>query len=117
MAISGTLLNRLIDALETAGEDDSRVPEDRSKLRQVALGLRTAAVLIATAAGRIGPDWGRTQPDSQAVDPTSPRPSGPSNTKVTNPFEFVTFCLAVRRTAQLWAKGDLNPHVPKDTGT
>jgi hypothetical protein len=44
---------------------------------------------------------------------SDPRP----NTKVTNPEEFVTFVVAARSTAQVWAKGDLNPHVPKDTGT
>ena len=33
--------------------------------------------------------------------------------KVTNPLEFVTS----GPYSQKWAKGDLNPHVPKDTGT
>ena len=41
----------------------------------------------------------------------------PPNTRATNHFWFVASVIAVRRTAQVWAKGDLNPHVPKDTGT
>jgi hypothetical protein len=45
-----TLLDRLIDSLETAGEDEARVPEERSMLKQVALGLRTAAAQIAISA-------------------------------------------------------------------
>lgn len=39
------------------------------------------------------------------------------NTKVTTSFEFVTLCAAVMENRSMWAKGDLNPHVPKDTGT
>jgi hypothetical protein len=38
------------------------------------------------------------------------------NKKVANPFEFATLCLGVCHCS-VWAKGDLNPHVPKDTGT
>jgi hypothetical protein len=34
----------------TAGEDDARIPEERSKIKQVALGLRTAAAQIAIGA-------------------------------------------------------------------
>jgi hypothetical protein len=45
--VGPVLLERLIDALETAGEDEARVPEERSELKQVALGLRTAAAQIA----------------------------------------------------------------------
>jgi hypothetical protein len=45
-----TLLKSLINALETAGEDDTRVLEERSKIKQVALGLRTAAAQIAIGA-------------------------------------------------------------------
>jgi hypothetical protein len=45
-----TLLDRLIEALETAGEDEARVSEERSKLKQVAAGLRTAAAQIAIGA-------------------------------------------------------------------
>jgi len=45
-----TLLDRLVTALETAGEDEERLPEERSKLKQVALGLRTAAAQIAIGA-------------------------------------------------------------------
>jgi len=45
-----SLLDRLIGALEDAGEDAARVPEERSKLKQVALGLRTAAAQIAISA-------------------------------------------------------------------
>jgi hypothetical protein len=37
-----SLLDRLIGALEAAGEDAERVPEERSKLKQLALGLRSA---------------------------------------------------------------------------
>ncbi|GFG53376.1 hypothetical protein [Mycolicibacterium agri] len=44
------LLDRLIDALETAGEDESRPPAERSRLKQVAQGLNTAAAQIAIAA-------------------------------------------------------------------
>lgn len=44
------LLDRLITALETAGEDEARVPDERSKLKQVAVGLRTAAAQIAIGA-------------------------------------------------------------------
>jgi hypothetical protein len=39
------------------------------------------------------------------------------NIKVTTSFEFVTLCPAALEPLELWAKGDLNPHVPKDTGT
>jgi len=45
-----SLLDRLVAALEAAGEDDERLPEERSKLKQVALGLRTAAAQIAIGA-------------------------------------------------------------------
>lgn len=45
-----TLLGSLISALETAGEDGARVPEERSNIKHVALGLRTAAAQIAIGA-------------------------------------------------------------------
>jgi hypothetical protein len=41
---------------------------------------------------------------------------GSSNTTVTNPIGSVTFACSSYNHS-LWAKGDLNPHVPKDTGT
>jgi hypothetical protein len=44
------LLEGLINALETAGEDATRVPGERSKLKQVATGLRGAAAQIAIGA-------------------------------------------------------------------
>lgn len=44
------LLDRLVAALEAAGEEDERNPEERSRLRQVALALRTAAAQIAIGA-------------------------------------------------------------------
>ncbi|MBU8807280.1 hypothetical protein KL953_00035 [Mycolicibacterium goodii] len=44
------LLERLVTALEAAGEDGTRTPEERGKLRQIALGLRTAAAQIAISA-------------------------------------------------------------------
>lgn len=47
---SETLLESLIGALETAGEDDDRWPEERGKIKQVALGLQTAAAQIAIGA-------------------------------------------------------------------
>lgn len=44
------LLERLVTALEAAGEDGTRTPEERGKLQQIALGLRTAAAQIAIGA-------------------------------------------------------------------
>jgi hypothetical protein len=49
MAVTRNAPRSLISALETAGEDDDRVPE-RTKIKQVALGLRTAATQIAIGA-------------------------------------------------------------------
>jgi hypothetical protein len=45
-----TLLDRLVAALENAVDDETRVPEERGKLKQVALGLRGAAGQIAISA-------------------------------------------------------------------
>lgn len=44
------LLDRLVAALDAAGDDVERLPEERSRLKQVALGLRTAAAQIAIGA-------------------------------------------------------------------
>lgn len=44
------LLERLVTALEAAGEDGTRTPEERGKLQQIALGRRTAAAQIAICA-------------------------------------------------------------------
>ncbi|NGX07010.1 hypothetical protein [Mycobacteroides franklinii] len=45
-----TQIERVIAALEAAADDDSRQPEERSRLRQVALSLRGAAFQIAIGA-------------------------------------------------------------------
>jgi len=45
-----TLLDRLLTALDAAGEDEERPTEERSKIKQVALGLRSAATQIAIGA-------------------------------------------------------------------
>ncbi|KMO71835.1 hypothetical protein [Mycolicibacterium obuense] len=44
------LLERLVAALESAGEDDSREPEERHKLKQAALWLRGAFSQVALGA-------------------------------------------------------------------
>ncbi|UQX10100.1 hypothetical protein [Candidatus Mycobacterium methanotrophicum] len=44
------MLERLIAALEAAGEDESVAEPERSKLKQVALGLRGAAYQVAIGA-------------------------------------------------------------------
>jgi hypothetical protein len=44
------LLERLVTALEDAGNDDSRHPEDRSKFKQAAAWLGTAASQVAIGA-------------------------------------------------------------------
>jgi hypothetical protein len=44
------LLDRLVAALERAAEDDTREPQERSKLKQIALSLRGAAYQVALGA-------------------------------------------------------------------
>lgn len=64
--------------------------------------------------------WGISAPKSPNSAGALQRTNGlkhPPNTKVTNQIWFVTSMPAVQKNCSLWAKGDLNPHVPKDTGT
>ena len=56
-----SVLESLINALEAAGGDGTRVPEERNRIKRVALGLRTAAPRGRYQPGRLG-DLGNRVP-------------------------------------------------------